>query len=73
MNDPMAEHTDTERLNWVLLKEPEFEDGFLRIWMGPVAASDAGFEPQSGYYIAEGSSKREQIDNAMSGLLRLAE
>ncbi len=69
----MAEHTDTERLNWVLLKEPEFEDGYLRIWMGPMAAMDAGFEPVGGYYIAEGSSQREQIDNAMYGQLRLAE
>lgn len=69
----MAEHTEEERLNWVLLNEPEFEDGYLRIWMGPMAAMDAGFEPEDGYYIAEGRTQREQIDNAMSGQLRLAE
>lgn len=68
-----AKHTDTERLDWVLRKEPEFGEGFLRIWMGPMAAEDAGFGAHGGYYIAEGNSKREQIDNAMSGQLQLAE
>ncbi len=69
----MPEYTDTQRLDWVLLKEPTFDTGYLRIWMGPMAAMDAGLEPVGGYYFAEGSTPREQIDNAMAGRLQLAE
>ncbi|HBO5514613.1 TPA: hypothetical protein L4559_003508 [Pseudomonas aeruginosa] len=69
----MAEHTDIERLDWVLLREPEFGEGYLRIWMGPMAAEAAGFSAVGGYYIAEGDTKRECIDNAMSGRLELVE
>lgn len=69
----MAERTATERLNWVLLNEPEFEDGYLRLWMGPIAALDAGLGAIGGYYIAEGATQRECIDNAMSGRLQLVE
>lgn len=69
----MAEHTDIERLDWVLLKEPEFGEGYLRIWMGPMAAEAAGLKSVGGYYIAEGSTKRECIDNAMAGNLELVE
>lgn len=61
--------TDTERLDWVLAKRPEFEEGYLRLWFGMCAAEDAGLEDGTGYYIAEGANAREQIDNAMDGKL----
>ncbi len=64
-----AARTDTERLDWLLLNTPEFGDGYLRVWIGSCAAMDAGLDGGSGHYIAEGSTAREQIDNAMSNKL----
>lgn len=59
---------DTERLDWVLRKAPRFEDDCLVIWLGSCEASDMGLNG-CGYYLADGSNKREQIDNAMAGKL----
>lgn len=63
------EITDTERLDWLLVKHPEFEDDHLRLWLGSNSAQDAGFDTGSGHYIAYGSTAREQIDNAINNRL----
>lgn len=59
----MAEYTDTERLDWVIRNAPEFEEGFLRIWLGSSTAPSG----VSGYHITNGSSARECIDQALDG------
>lgn len=63
-----AEEPETERLDWVLLHRPEFEDGYLRVWLG---VSSDGAITRAGHYVAEGATPRECIDNAMAGKLRL--
>lgn len=61
----MAEHTDTERLNWVIAHRPEFDDGYVRIWLGS-CSSPSGM---SGYHIAKGQTARDCIDQALDGNL----
>lgn len=70
----MIKHrTDTERLDWVLMNGPEFNEGFLRVWHGTLAADRLGLSDGGGYYLAEGDTKREQIDAAMDGNLSFLE
>lgn len=69
----MTERTDTERLDWIAETNPEFSDGYINILLGPMAASELGLKAIGGYYIAEGETCRECIDNAMSGKLDLIE
>lgn len=59
----MAEFDDTDRLNWVLSHSPEFEEGFMRVWLGPSSAPDG----LCGHYITRGDSERECIDKALMG------
>lgn len=65
----MASHTETERLDWVIGHSPEFEVGYLRLWLGS-SASPSGC---SGYHIAHGDTTRECIDKALDGHLVLVE
>lgn len=65
----MSEFSDTERLDWVLERRPEFGDGYLRVWLGSITAHEMGFPCSSGYFMAEGDSPRACLDNAMSGKL----
>lgn len=66
----MAEHTETERLDFLLSHSAsELDSGsdgyYLRMWLGSCAAEDAGFDTGSGHYIARGESPRACIDNAI--------
>lgn len=65
----MAEHTDTDRLNWVIRKQPEFQDGLLRVWLCPSEAPQG----RGAFYLARGESPRECIDNALDGNVVIAE
>jgi hypothetical protein len=65
--------TAQDRLNWVLIQQPTLEDGYLRIWLGNIAAAELGLQDGAGYYIATGATRDEQIDNAMDGKLEFVE
>ena len=66
----MSAFNDTERLDWVLCRRPEFGDGYLRVWLGAISALDLGFPCREGFFMAEGDTPRECLDNAMSGKLQ---
>lgn len=59
----MTEHSETERLDWVLMHHPEFEEGFMRVWLSS-SQSPSGI---SGYHITKGSNCRQCIDEALDG------
>ena len=65
----MTTFSDSDRLDWVLNHKPEFNDGYLRVWLGSITAHDMGFPCSSAYYMAEGDTPRECLDKAMSGQL----
>ena len=60
---PVAEHSDTERLDWVLMHRSEFEEGFMRVWLSS-SQSPSG---RSGYHITKGNNCRQCIDEALDG------
>lgn len=59
----MAEHTDTERLDWVVSHRPEFEVGYLVVYLTS-SNSPLG---RSGNFTTRGNSVRECIDQALDG------
>lgn len=58
---------DTDRLNWVLLRSPEFDEGKMRFWVGPHEDAELERNGSGAYYITTGATARECIDNALNG------
>lgn len=59
----MAEHTDKERLDWVVRHRPEFEEGYLVVYLTS-SSSPLG---RSGNFTTNGKTVRECIDQALDG------
>lgn len=59
----VAERTETERLDWVVRHRPEFEEGYLIVYLTE-SSSPSG---RSGYFTTKGKSVRDCIDQALNG------